>query len=447
MHLFDAPDRALASEVFGYVEDRLGRAPQLNAPAAEEDLERLTGETVTADGLGAEEAFRLFREVLAPACVNVGHPRFLSFIPHAPTTASTLFDLAVSASAIFGDWWIEGAGAIHAENQALRWIADLLEWPEDAGGVFVSGGTAGNLSGLAVGRDTRRRRHSDSAGREAVAIAAGGHSSLRLAARVLGLEVLEVPSDDRGRMLGSALRGALDASDLDPCAVAATAGTTNLGAVDDLDGIAEVCEERDLWMHVDGAYGGAALAAPSARERFAGIDRADSFVVDPHKWLFAPVDCAALLYRDPALAKAAFAQHAEYIDAVTSHSEWNPSDYAVHLSRRARGLPFWFSLASHGSRAYAEAIEYGLALAVEAAELVRDAPHLELAFEPELSVVVFRRNGWGPDDYQRWSDRMLAKGRTLTAPTSWKGETLLRFCFVNPTTTVADVQDILDSLE
>jgi L-2,4-diaminobutyrate decarboxylase len=445
MHLFDPRDQALAREVFGYVEDRLGQAQPLNAPAAESDLERLTGETVTDDGLGAEEAFRMFREVLAPACVNVSHPRFLSFIPHAPTTASTLFDVAVSASAIFGDWWIEGAGAIHAENQALRWIADLLEWPEEAGGVFVSGGTAGNLSGFAIGRDTRRRRRPASARREAVAITAGGHSSLRLAARVLDLDVLEVPGDDRGRMLGSALRRALDASNLDPCVVAATAGTTNLGAIDDLEGIAEVCEERGLWMHVDGAYGGAALAAPSARARFAGIERADSFVVDPHKWLFAPVDCAALLYRDPTLAKAAFAQHAEYIDAVTSHSDWNASDYAIHLSRRARGLPFWFSLASHGSRAYADAIEYGLALAAEAAALIRGAPHLELVFEPELSVVVFRRKGWQPDDYREWSDRMLAQGGTLTAPTSWQGETLLRFCFVNPTTTVGDVREILDS--
>jgi glutamate/tyrosine decarboxylase-like PLP-dependent enzyme len=247
-------------------------------------------------------------------------------------------------------------------------------------------------------------------------------------------------------MLGSALRRALDASDLAPCVVAATAGTTNLGAIDDLEGIAEVCEARDLWMHVDGAYGGAAVAAPSVRTRFAGIERADSFVVDPHKWLFAPLDCAALLYRDPARGRAVFAQHAEYIDAVESHSEWNPSDYAVHLSRRARGLPFWFSLATHGARASAEAIEHSLVLARAAADLIRVAPHLELIFEPELSVVLFRRNGWQSRDYREWSDLMLAKGLTITAPTSWKGETLLRFCFVNPATRVQDVEAILDQL-
>jgi L-2,4-diaminobutyrate decarboxylase len=378
--------------------------------------------------------------------VNVSHPRFLSFVPHAPTTSSTLFDLALSASGIFADWWLEGAGAIHAENEALAWIAGLLEWPEDAGGVFVSGGTAGNLSALAAARDARRRRGADHERREAVAITAGGHSSLRLAARVLDLEVLEVPGDERGRMSGSALRRALGESHLDPCVVAATAGTTNLGVIDDLEGIAEVSEDLGLWMHVDGAYGGAALAAPSARSRFAGIERADSFVVDPHKWLFAPVDCAALLYRDPALGKAAFTQHAEYIDAVEAPLDWNPSDYAIHLSRRARGLPFWFSLATHGARAYANAIEHGLGLAREAAEMIRRAPHLELIFDPDLSVVVFRRTGWQPRDYEQWSAEALAAGLTLTAPTTWNGETLLRFCFVNPATTAEDVDDILDSL-
>jgi L-2,4-diaminobutyrate decarboxylase len=446
MHRFDPEAEALAREIFAFAEDRLGRAPRLNAPASEEELERLAGATVTEGGLGAREALRIFREVLAPACIDPSHPRFLSFVPNVPTTASTLFDFAVSASKIFADWWIEGAGAIHAENQALRWIADLLEWPDAAGGVFVSGGTAGNLSALAVGRDAHRRRAPDDARRAAVALTAGGHSSLRLAARVLDMEVLEVPSDERGRMLGSALRGALEASEIEPCVVAVTAGTTNLGVIDDLDGVADVCKERGLWMHVDGAYGGAALAAPSVRARFAGVERADSFVVDPHKWLFAPLDCAALLYRDPRRARAAFAQRAEYIDAVESRAEWNPSDYAVHLSRRARGLPFWFSLATHGAGAYARAIEHGLGLARQAAAKIDAAPHLELIFEPELSVVVFRRTGWQSGDYERWSHNALEDGLTLTAPTSWNGETLLRFCFVNPTTTAADVQQIIDSL-
>ena len=134
----------------------------------------------------------------------------------------------------------------------------------------------------------------------------------------------------------------------------ATSGTTNLGVIDDLAGIAEVCRERGLWFHVDGAYGGAALAAPSVRHLFAGIEHADSFIVDPHKWLFAPFDCCALVYRDPEVARRAHTQHAGYLDPINEAGEWNPSDYAMHLSRRARGLPFWFSLAVHGTDAYRE---------------------------------------------------------------------------------------------
>jgi glutamate/tyrosine decarboxylase-like PLP-dependent enzyme len=183
------------------------------------------------------------------------------------------------------------------------------------------------------------------------------------------------------------------------------------------------------------------------RDRFAGLERADSFIVDPHKWLFAPFDCCALLYRDPLQARRAHTQHAEYLEVLHEDAEeWNPSDFAYHLSRRARGLPFWFSLAAHGTAAYRDAVEATLALTVQAARAIDAAEYLELLFEPELSAVVFRRIGWSPADYQRWSDRVLADGLAFTVPTTWAGETVLRFCFVNPLTTIDDVQLILDSL-
>ncbi len=445
MHLFGSDDDALAKRVFDYVERRLADPAPLNPPLSEQELGHLAGEAITENGLGAEEAFRIFEEVLAPACVNTSHPRFLSFVPNAPTSASILFDLAVSASAISADWWIEASGAVHAENEALRWIAGILGFPSGAGGVFVSGGTAGNLSALAVARDVWRRR-GERLDRPAVAITGGGHSSLRLAARILDVEVIEVEADQRGRMLGPALDAALESAEQEVFAVAATAGSTNFGAIDDLDAIAASCADRGIWMHVDGAYGGAGVLVPGIRPHFAGIERADSFVVDPHKWLFAPFDCAALLYREPGLAAAAFTQKAEYIDVIEERAEWNPSDFAIHLTRRARGLPLWFSLAANGWRPYAAAIERCIGLARETAEMIGAAPTLELFCEPELSVVVFRRLGWGPADYQRWSARALDEGLTMTAPTSWAGETLLRFCFINPTTTPEEIAEILASL-
>ena len=226
----------------------------------------------------------------------------------------------------------------------------------------------------------------------------------------------------------------------------ATGGTTNGGFVDDLAGVADIAEARGLWFHVDGAYGLAALAVESARHLFVGVERADSFCVDPHKWLFAPFDCAALLYRDPELARAAHTQHAAYLDILHTTPDWNPSDYAFHLSRRARGLPFWFSLATHGTDAYADAIESTLTLTRDVARMIEAHPLVELLEEPELSVVLFRRVGWAPADYAAWSDRVLAEGLTLTVPTTWRGQTCLRFCFVNPRTTTDDVSLVLDSL-
>jgi glutamate/tyrosine decarboxylase-like PLP-dependent enzyme len=252
-------------------------------------------------------------------------------------------------------------------------------------------------------------------------------------------------------MEGAATRAAIVALPEDDAArvfaVVATAGTTNVGIVDDLEGVGAAAREAGAWFHVDGAYGGAALCAPSRRALFAGIEHADSFIVDPHKWLFAPFDSCALLYREPRIARAAHTQHAEYLDALHVNDDWNPSDYAHHLSRRPRGLPLWFSLATHGTRAYTEAVERTLAVTDAGAELIRRAPHVELILEPELSVLVFRRTGWTHEQYEEWSARVLAAGITFTVPTSWQGETCLRLCIVNPETTEADIALVLETLE
>ena len=457
MHSHDRATEELTAAVTRYAVDRMRLdPPPLDHPSSPQELSDAAGPTITRSGIGGIEALRVFEDVLAPACISVDHPRFLSFVPAAPTEASILFDLVVGASSVYAGSWLEGAGAVHAENEALRWIADLAGLPEAAGGVFVSGGTAGNLSALIAARWRWRHRSQGRHDRTRglLIASAGAHSSIVQAARAMDADVVAVPADDRGRMVGGALRAAVDAlDDLDRerlFAVAATAGTTNLGVIDDLAGTASVTADLDTWFHVDGAYGGAALAAPSVRHRFDGIERADSFIVDPHKWLFAPFDSCALLYRDPGVARAAHTQHAEYLDVLhsadASDEPWNPSDYAHHLSRRARGLPLWFSLATHGTDAYADAVETTLETTRTAARLIDECPVTELLMEPELSIVAFRRVGWTPEHYQAWSDAELAAGRCFVVPTAWHGEVVLRCCIVNPRTTGDDVASILATL-
>jgi L-2,4-diaminobutyrate decarboxylase len=457
VHRHDRSLEALTQAVVRYSVDRMRLdPPPLDAPRSPTELRAMAGHTITPGGIGGLEALRVFADVLAPACISVDHPSFLSFVPGAPTEASMLFDLVVGASNVYAGSWLEGAGAVFAENEALRWISATAGLPPEAGGVFVSGGTAGNLSALIAARWWWRHRaggvHDRSRG--LVLTSSGAHSSVLQAARAMDADVFAVPADGRGKLCGPALREAVEGLAPDDrerlFAIVVTAGTTNVGVVDDLAATADVCERAGVWMHVDGAYGGAGLLAPSVRHLYEGVERADSFIVDPHKWLFAPFDSCALVYRDPAVARAAHTQHAEYLEVLRGVDPldvpWNPSDYAHHLSRRARGLPLWFSLATHGTDAYTDAVEATLDTARAAAEVVAAAPHTELLLEPELSVVVFRRRGWKPEQYRVWSDRELAAGRAFVTPTSWAGETVLRICIVNPRTSVDDVRAIVDSL-
>ncbi len=447
MHHYRALEDAFADEVFAFSRRRAAAdGATLGHPRRPAELDAAVGPTVTRDGLGASEVLRLFAEELEPACLSTDFPRYLAFVPAAPTEVSVLADLVVSACAIYGGSWMEGAGAVWAENQALRWLADLAGLPPGAGGCFVSGGTMGNLSALVAARFAAAEARAagiERPARWAIACAESAHSSTRTAAQIMDADVVEVPGY---RLTGGALTAVLEDEADRICAVVATAGSTNLGLIDDLAGVADACAAHDVWLHVDAAYGGAALAVPEMRARFAGIERASSVIVDPHKWLFAPFDACALLYRDPVVAKACHAQHAGYLDILSEHDGWNPSDYAVHLSRRARGLPFWFSLAAHGTDAYAAAIRHCLEVARHAAELVEAAPYLRLLAAPELSVVAFQRTGWDAQDHGAWSLRLLQEGHAFVVPSSHEGEPMIRLCIVNPNTTIDDIAGILASL-
>ena len=448
MHEFTPEVEALAKEVLEYSLERLKSDPPLDGPLSEAKLFAQVGNTITAKGLGGKEALDVFTSVLAKACISTDHPRNLAFIPSAPSEYANLFDLVVGASALYGGSWQEGSGAVFAENQALRWIADLAGLPQSSGGVFVQGGTIGNLSALVVARAQARKKHPDTS-RWVIACSDQAHSSIASAAQVMDVDVLKIAVDVNGKLQGDVVAKEIDAlhrqSGRRVFAVVATAGTTNLGIIDDLAGISAAAKARDIWFHIDGAYGLAALCAPSVRSKFNGVENADSLIVDPHKWLFAPFDACALIYRAPELAREVHTQHASYLDTLHD-GNWNPSDYAIHLTRRTRGLPFWFSLAAYGTDAYSEAMEQSLEVARYAAKKVNEHPNLNLLCEPELSIVAFTRNGWVNSDYQKWSDELLSDQVGFIPPSSHDGQPILRFAIVNPWTKFSDIDLILQRL-
>jgi len=452
MHSVDATTEAMIRSVLAYAENRLRLNPVPLDKGSRDpaELDAALKGLLDAGPHNPDQVLGVYTSVIAPAVISADSPRFLGFIPAAPTKASLLFDMLISCASIQGISWLEAAGAIHAENQVLRLIADRAGLPEQAGGCFVSGGSAGNLSALVVAREVAKRKAgSGAAGRRwRVAVSEDAHSSITNALRILEMDPLIVRADDH-RLTGAGLRAAI-AADGDPqslAAVVATSGTTNAGIIDDLVGVAEVAGERALWFHVDGAYGGAGLFAPSVRPRYDGIEHADSFIVDPHKWLFAPFDCAALLYRNPSVARSVHKQDASYLDVIHDRAgEWNPTDYAYHLTRRARGLPLWFSLAVYGVDAYTEAIEAAIELARQTAAEIRTRDHLELIREPELGVVLFRRRGWDPAQYTRWADQLLTDQVAFIPPSAWEGETVARFAFLHPHTSMDLVRQILDRM-
>lgn len=451
MHQLGESSEELREQIFEYARTRLEyNPPPLDGPQTPEFLAKAAGVTITESGIGGENALRVFGEVLAPATISTDHPNYLSFIPSAPTEASKLFDLVVSASAIYGGSWMEGAGAVHAENEVLSWLAREVGFGSQAGGVFVQGGTLGNLSALVAARHAAKRALLE-AGKPMPAkwkfiCSSEAHSSLKSAAAVMDVEIIKAPVDEFGKLSGGAVGEALANNSDGIFAIVATAGTTNFGIVDHIAEVADVANAAGIWLHIDGAYGLAGIISPDSRQLFSGIEKADSFIVDPHKWLFAPFDACALVYKNPSIAHEAHTQHGDYLEVLTETGDWNPSDYAYNLTRRPRGLPLWFSLATHGVAAYRSGVKHNIDLARQIADEIKARPGLSLVREPELSVVVFEKEGWELADYSAWSAKLLARQQAFVVPSSHLGKPNARFAIVNTKTEFSELVKILDSM-
>jgi len=442
-------DSELREAIYKYAAQRMAMDPvPLDGPRSRIELETHAGITISEAGIGGQKALSIFEEVLAPATISTDHPNFLSFIPAAPTEAATLFDLVVSASSIYGGSWTEGAGAVFAENQVLEFLADEAGLPKGAGGVFVQGGTLGNLSALVVARDVAEAKHGLQ--NWAIICSSEAHSSVKSVGKVMGVTVISADASATGSLTGDSAESAIQEAKtqgLIPFALVGTSGTTNFGIIDKLNELANVAAANDLWFHVDGAYGLAGVLVDELKHLYVGLERADSFIVDPHKWLFAPFDACALVYRDPDLARQTHTQHGEYLETLNKNHDWNPSDFAFNLTRRVRGLPLWFSLATYGVAAYRSAIKSNVDLAKKIGVEISTRSNLKLVRNPQLSVVVFERVGWDVNDYEHWSKKLLESQFAFVVPSSHLGKPNTRFAIVNPTTKYEDLVAILDTMD
>jgi aromatic-L-amino-acid/L-tryptophan decarboxylase len=409
-------------------------------------------------------AGRPYDEVLAqvfadvvPFCAHTGAGGYLAFIPGFPTWPSAMGDLIASALMMDACWWAGGAGSSQLELTVLRWFADWLGYPATASGILVSGGSAANMTALACARERRVGAMRDDL---VVYVSSQSHSSIARAARALGFrpgQVRVLPVDRSFRLRVDVLEQAVAAdraAGLLPLAVCANAGSTNTGAVDSLPALADVCAAHDLWLHVDGAYGAFAALTERGRRALTGVERADSITLDPHKWLFQPFECGAILVREAEGLRRAFEITPDYLRDVEAHEEVNFSDRGLQLSRFCRALKVWMSLQTFGLDAFREAIDGALDLAREAAARVEASAELELLAPVDLSVVAFRRRPAGETDERRLDAINLAlvaaveqTGEALVSSTRLLGRTAIRTCILNPTTTAAHVQRVLDIIE
>jgi aromatic-L-amino-acid decarboxylase len=408
----------------------LGELPPIRVGDAGELRAALGGPPPETPGDPDAALDALFGQVL-PFLQLPDHPRFFARIGSPSNYVSVLGDLASTGYNVFTGSWTGGSGPAMVELVVLDWLRELCGLPDGAEGVLVSGGSVATLVALAAARTA--------GGAGVVYVSPESHASIARGARLLALEARVLPE-----LTADAVRAAA-AEDRAPIAVAATAGTTSTGAVDPLNELADVCADLGLWLHVDGAYGAPAVLCDAGRATLAGLDRADSLVLDPHKWLFQPYEIGCVLVRDGTLLERTFALSGAYL-RDTMGGEVNFRDRSVQLTRGSRALKLWLSIRVFGLGAFRDAVAHGIALAEHAEALLRERPGWEVVSPAQLAIVCFRRDG---DDERQTqiAAAMVADGFAAPSTTEVGGRVALRLCTINPRTTFADIEATIARME
>ena len=416
-------------------------------PAGQRQMEARLREPLPEHGCDPDWLLEtVLSDVLGPG-LRVDHPRFFAFVPGPSNPVGVLADALAAGFNSFAGTWLGSPGAAMVETVVLDWLRDICRLPETTAGLFVSGGSMANLTALAVALDERAGSERP---RATVYVSDEAHSSVERALRVTGVNHVRLLPADRGQRLVPGEVAAAVAADRAagrlPACVIATAGTTGTGAVDPLKELRAVCDEHGLWLHVDGAYGAAAMLSPRGRAQLRGLELADSLTLDPHKWLFQPYEAGCLLVRDGAALERTFSAAPPYLrDAAAATSEVNFSDRGVQLTREFRALKLWMSLKVYGAAAFRSAIEHGIELAEHAERRLAGDPTWEVVTPARLGIVTFRARS-GEAVNAGLPGAALKDGFAYLSTHHVHGATALRLCTINPRTTRADVDRTLDRL-
>jgi glutamate/tyrosine decarboxylase-like PLP-dependent enzyme len=455
--------RAALDLVASYYESLAAGRPVLR-PSTSAQIRGVVDEPLPEQGTPFPDALRTFHDLAVEYSRHSAHSRFFGYVSSPGTPVSAIGSLVASALNINVTGWRSAPVGTEIERLSVRWLKEMIGYPGSAGGLLVSGGSMANFAALAAARSSKApdvvRQGMATAGPSLrVYVSEEGHFSVRKAAGMLGIgtaNVRAVRTNSRQQMdledLAGKVRDDRAAGDV-PFCVVASAGTVASGAVDPIAALARFAREEDLWLHVDGAYGGFAVLAPSARPLFEGIEEADSVTLDPHKWLYLPVGCGCVLYRDPAAARAAFREDAEYTRVLGLEQDeafvfW---DYGPELSRRFRALDLWLLIKTAGARALGEAIQENIACAKYFEQLIRATSDFEMLAPVELSIFCFRYCPKGSTgDLDALNEQVMLAlqraGSSYLSNARIGGKFALRGCVLNYRTTRRDMEILLEDV-
>lgn len=427
------------------------------ALGSREEMDNLFLEEAPEAGMEASEVLDFVLEKVMTNSTNMAHPKSFSFVPGPSNYISVMADALATGYNIFSGGWVASPAAAELEIVTIQWLLKIFGFPKKkGGGIFTSGGSMANLTAVVT---ARRIKCDDDFSKAVIYLSDQAHSSNIKAIRVLGFkkeQIRVIPTDNEFKFAVNKLKNCIAKDRLEglqPFCLIATAGTTNTGTVDPLAELGKICKKEDIWFHIDGAYGGAAILSQKGKQAMKGIEKADSLTVDPHKWFYQPYEMGCLLVRNHKHLSHTFTEKPEYLrDIEGNTSEINFYDHGIQLTRRFRALKFYMSLKTFGLREFRDAITYNIELAEEVENLLRGSKSWEVVFPATLAVINFRYNPIQKkysekelDEINQYISRKVVESRkALLVTTILNNQVVLRMCLINPRTSMEDVTETLD---